>query len=78
MSLLRKCLVAVLGGALLAAGVAMLVLPGPAVVVIPAALAILAIEFLWARRWRAWLRQRCKIISSKRPAACPKFNSDIL
>ena len=51
MILLRKCLVALLGGALLIAGVAMLVLPGPAVVVIPAALAILAVEFLWARRW---------------------------
>jgi tellurite resistance protein TerC len=50
MILLRKCLVAVLGGALLAVGVAMLFLPGPAVVVIPAALAILAVEFVWARR----------------------------
>ena len=63
MILLRKCLVAVLGGALLIAGVAMLVLPGPAVVVIPAALAILAVEFLWARRWLAWLRERYKTIS---------------
>jgi tellurite resistance protein TerC len=58
MILLRRCLVAVLGGALLVVGVAMLVLPGPAVVVIPAALAILAVEFLWARRWLAWLRER--------------------
>ena len=66
--LLRKCLVAVLGGALLIAGVAMLVLPGPAVVVIPAALAILAIEFLWARRWLAWLRDRCRRLSSNKPA----------
>jgi uncharacterized protein (TIGR02611 family) len=76
MILLRKCLVAVLGGALLIAGVAMLVLPGPAVVVIPAALAILAIEFLWARRWLAWLRERYKTISSKKPASCPTFNND--
>ena len=76
MILLRKCLVAVLGGALLVAGVAMLVLPGPAVVVIPAALAILAIEFLWARRWLAWLRERYKTISTNKPASCPKFNSD--
>jgi tellurite resistance protein TerC len=51
MILLRKCLVAIVGGALLIAGVAMLVLPGPAIVVIPAALAILAVEFLWARRY---------------------------
>lgn len=75
MILLRKCLVAVLGSALLVAGVAMLVLPGPAVVVIPAALAILAIEFLWARRWLTWLRERYKTISTNKPASCPKFNS---
>ena len=78
MILLRKCLVAVLGGALLIAGVAMLFLPGPAVVVIPAALAILAVEFVWARRWLAWLRERYETISTKKPATCPKPNSDKL
>ena len=69
MILLKKCLVAVLGGALLVAGLAMLVLPGPAVVVIPAALAILAVEFLWARRWLAWLRQRYETMAPKKPAS---------
>jgi len=76
MLLMRKCLVAVLGGTLLVAGLAMLVLPGPAVVVIPAALAILAVEFLWARRWLAWLRERYKTIPSKKPASGPNFNND--
>lgn len=33
------------------AGVAMLVLPGPAFIVIPMGLAILATEFEWAQRW---------------------------
>ena len=65
MSLFRKCWVALLGGVLLAAGVAMLVLPGPAVVVIPSALAILAIEFLWARRLLAWLRERYKTFTTR-------------
>jgi putative membrane protein len=32
-------------------GIAMLVLPGPAILVIPLGLAILATQFLWARRW---------------------------
>jgi hypothetical protein len=32
-------------------GVAMIVLPGPAIVVIPIGLAILATEYAWARRW---------------------------
>lgn len=47
---MRKVVVAVIGGTLLLLGVAMIVLPGPAVVLIPAGLAVLATEFLWARR----------------------------
>ena len=47
----RKLVVAVVGGSVVLVGVAMVVLPGPAVVVIPLGLAILATEFLWARRW---------------------------
>jgi len=31
--------------------------------VIPAALAILAVEFLWARRWLAWLFERMKALA---------------
>jgi tellurite resistance protein TerC len=46
----RRAVVAVIGGTLLLVGVAMLVLPGPALIVIPAALALLATEFVWARR----------------------------
>lgn len=48
---LRRLFVAVVGGTVVLIGVAMLFLPGPAVLVIPAGLAILATEFLWARRW---------------------------
>lgn len=40
----------VLGGLLLIAGGAMLVLPGPGVLVVLAGLTVLAAEFLWARR----------------------------
>lgn len=46
----RKVAVLVVGGTVLAVGVALIVLPGPAFLVIPAGLAILATEFLWARR----------------------------
>ncbi len=53
---LRRVAVLVGGGALLAVGVAMIVLPGPAVVVIPAAIGVLAIEFEWARRWLRSIR----------------------
>jgi hypothetical protein len=48
--------VAVAGFAVLTAGLAMTVLPGPALIVIPAGLAILAREFPWARRLLLWLK----------------------
>lgn len=47
---LRRAVVAVIGFTVLLIGFAMVVLPGPAVVVIPLGLAILATEFVWARR----------------------------
>lgn len=47
----RRLVVCVVGGTLLLLGIALLVLPGPAFIVIPAGLAILALEFRWARRW---------------------------
>jgi tellurite resistance protein TerC len=40
----------------------LLVLPGPALIVIPVGLAILSIEFAWAR---SWLRKIRESISSK-------------
>ena len=47
---LRKIIVAVIGLTILLIGVAMVVLPGPAFIVIPVGLGILATEFAWARR----------------------------
>ena len=46
----RKLIVGVIGITILLLGVAMIVLPGPAFIVIPAGLGILATEFAWARR----------------------------
>lgn len=46
----RKIVIAVLGGTVVLVGFAMILLPGPALIVIPAGLAILATEFVWARR----------------------------
>jgi len=46
----KRIVVMVGGGTVLAIGIALIVLPGPAFIVIPAGLAILAIEFAWARR----------------------------
>ena len=46
----RKLVVVVVGFTVLLLGLALIVLPGPAVVVIPIGLVILATEFVWARR----------------------------
>jgi uncharacterized protein (TIGR02611 family) len=48
--LARKVAVGIAGFSVLAAGVALIFLPGPAIVVIPLGLAILAKEFPWAKR----------------------------
>ena len=53
----RKVAVAVIGTTVLAFGIALIVLPGPAFIVIPLGLAILATEFLWARRLLRRVRQ---------------------
>lgn len=45
---LRRIIVAIIGFTVLLVGVAMIVLPGPAFIVIPLGLAILATEFVWA------------------------------
>lgn len=47
----RRIAILLIGMTVLLVGVAMIVLPGPAVVVIPVGLAILATEYAWARRW---------------------------
>jgi len=46
----KRLIKIVVGFTLLAAGAAMLVLPGPGIVVIMLGLALLAAEFVWARR----------------------------
>jgi Putative transmembrane protein (PGPGW) len=47
----RRIAVGLVGFTVLAVGIAMIVLPGPAIVVIPVGLGILGLEFAWARRW---------------------------
>ena len=47
---LRKLMVGIIGSTIVLIGVAMIVLPGPAFIVIPVGLGILATEFAWARR----------------------------
>jgi uncharacterized protein (TIGR02611 family) len=45
----KRLIVTIVGVTVLGIGIAMIVLPGPAIIVIPIGLAILATEFVWAR-----------------------------
>lgn len=47
----RKAVILLIGSTVLLVGLAMIFLPGPAVLVVPLGLAILGVEFAWARRW---------------------------
>lgn len=48
--LAKRIVVAIIGGTVTLIGIALIVLPGAAFIVIPVGLSILATEFLWARR----------------------------
>ena len=52
----RRIVVAVIGGSILLIGIAMVILPGPAIIVIPVGLGVLGLEFAWARYWLRKLR----------------------
>jgi len=54
----RKAVILLLGSSVLLIGVAMILLPGPAVLVIPLGLSILAVEFAWARRWLRQIKMK--------------------
>lgn len=56
----RRIVVSVIGGTVLVIGLLLLVLPGPAFVVIPLGLAILGLEFAWARRLLRKAKQQIK------------------
>jgi tellurite resistance protein TerC len=62
----RRVIVSVVGATVVLIGIALLVLPGPAFVVIPVGLAILATEYAWARRWLRKVRRIASDVVSGR------------
>ena len=62
----RRVIVSVGGATVLLIGIALLVLPGPAFIVIPIGLAILATEYAWARRWLKKARRIASDVVSAR------------
>jgi uncharacterized protein (TIGR02611 family) len=66
--IVRRIIVTVIGATVLLIGIALLVLPGPAFIVIPIGLAILATEYAWARHWLRKVRQMANGVISGRSA----------
>ena len=58
----RRIVVGVIGATVVSVGIVMLVLPGPAILVIPLGLGILGLEFAWARRWLRHVRERSQVL----------------
>jgi uncharacterized protein (TIGR02611 family) len=59
----RRIAVTVVGFTVLAIGIAMVVLPGPAFIVIPIGLGILGLEFAWARRWLKTAKEKAEAVA---------------
>jgi tellurite resistance protein TerC len=72
----RRIIVAVVGSTILLLGLIMIVLPGPAFIVMPAGLAILALEFSWAKEWMQHLRNAATNVANKVKPSSPKPAQD--
>jgi tellurite resistance protein TerC len=72
----RRIAIGVVGGSVLVVGALMIVLPGPAFVVIPVGLGILSLEFAWARSWLRKIKEKARsvagsVVNRNRPPAAP-------
>lgn len=60
----KRIAVTIVGGTVVLVGIAMIVLPGPAIVVIPMGLGILSLEFAWAKRWLEAIKARGSVFAN--------------
>ena len=67
----KRAIITVIGGTVLSLGLVMIIAPGPAFLVVPLGLAILAIEFVWARRWLRRLKRRAEMLRGKARRSTP-------
>lgn len=72
----KRILIGIAGFSVLLVGVAMLVLPGPAFIVIPAGLAILATEFVWAKKFLDKVKKKFKDAMPKSKQNGTALNKD--
>jgi len=68
----KRLVMIVVGFTVLAIGIVMIVTPGPAVIVIPLGLGILATEFVWARTWLDRVKHQVNRLKPGPRPATPK------
>ncbi len=62
----KKLIVAVVGFTILFIGLVVIFLPGPAIIIIPVGLAVLATEFVWAEKLLAKFKEKLNSFWSRR------------
>jgi tellurite resistance protein TerC len=62
---LKRLFIAIVGSTILLIGILLIVLPGPAFIIIPLGLSILASEFLWAKRLMDRLKEKLAKVFTK-------------
>lgn len=62
----RRIATSVIGVTLLAIGAALLVLPGPGVLIFATGLGVLSLEYVWAQSWLSRLRRGISVASRNR------------
>jgi tellurite resistance protein TerC len=71
----KRIVITVVGFTVLLAGIIMIVLPGPAFVVIPIGLGILGLEFAWARLWLRKVKEKGQELARSARSAMGSQNS---
>ncbi|MGH8900507.1 MAG: PGPGW domain-containing protein [Egibacteraceae bacterium] len=64
-ALVQRVAIAVVGGIITTAGIVLLFIPGPGLLVLLLGLAILATEFVWARQVRQWVHREARSITQR-------------
>jgi len=76
----KRLVIIIVGFTVVLIGIALIVLPGPAFLVIPAGLAILGTEFLWAKRLMNRIKRKTGAVLGKFEAVvfCPNCEADLV
>ena len=72
----RRIVITVVGSTIFLLGVVMLVTPGPGLLFIPLGLAVLSIEFAWARFWLRRVREGISSMNSSNRAQRAETHRD--